>query len=142
VNEVPEVAEQYLPASSHVLAVGIDLASIPDVRMATEDFGEAYLRKVFTAAELSCCLASGRPMAQLAAAWAAKEAAIKALGMADAVAPWHSIELWRRPNEACQIRLSGAAAHAAERRGINHLAVSLSYGGDLATAVVVATGPR
>jgi holo-[acyl-carrier protein] synthase len=141
VNEVPEVAEQYLPASSHVLAVGIDLASIPEVRLATEDFGQRYLRRVFTPAELSYCLASGNPVAQLAVMWAAKEATVKAFGMVEAEAPWHSIEVWRRPNGPCQIRLSGAVAQAAEERGIKHLVVSLSCGGDLATAIVVATGP-
>lgn len=141
-NGVPEVAERHLPASSHVLGVGIDLASIHDVRVATNDFGQRYLGRVFTAAELSYCLASHSPMAQLAATWAAKEATIKAFGMAGAEAPWHLIELCRRPNGACHIRLSGAAAHAAQERGIKHLAVSLSCGGDLATAIVVATGPQ
>jgi holo-[acyl-carrier protein] synthase len=142
VNEVPEAAPQYSPASGHVLAIGIDLASIPAVRLAAENFGDVYLRRVFTAAELSYCLAAGNPMAQLAATWAAKEATVKAFGMADAVSPWHSIEVWRRPEDACQIRLSGAAAEAAAERGINHLAVSLSYGGGLATAIVVGTGPQ
>jgi holo-[acyl-carrier protein] synthase len=122
------------------LAVGIDLASIPEVRLAVKEFGQGYLRRVFTPAERAFCLGSGNPMAQLAATWAAKEAVVKALGLAEAEAPWHSIEVWRPPNEACQIRLSGAAADAAQERGITGVVVSLSYEGELATAIVIATG--
>jgi len=142
VNETPEVTQDYPPAGGPVVAVGIDLTGIPELRSAVKEFGEGYLRRIFTSAELSYCLATADPMAHLATTWAAKEATIKACGLADMQAPWHDIEVERQPNQVCRIHLGEPAAEAAGGRGIGHLSVSLSYEGDLATAIVVATGPQ
>jgi holo-[acyl-carrier protein] synthase len=142
VNELPALTDDDRQAPGQVMGVGIDLTSIPELRSTVEQFGQAYLRRIFTSAELSYCLATADPMAQLAAAWAAKEAAIKACGLAGMEAPWHSIEVGRHADHVCRIRLDGAAADLAGERGINHLAVSVSHEGDTATAIVVATGRK
>jgi len=63
-----------------VLGVGVDLVEIARVRAACERHGDAFLERVFTAAERAYCLALAKPWASLAARWAAKEAVAKAFG--------------------------------------------------------------
>jgi holo-[acyl-carrier protein] synthase len=122
-----------------VIAVGIDLVSVPDVRQSCCDFGERYLRRVYTAHELEECGQSADPAPRLAARFAAKEATIKALSVEHAQPPWTSIEVWRHPRGWCEIRLTGQAARLAAERRIDRIAVSLSHEGDMAAAVVLAT---
>jgi holo-[acyl-carrier protein] synthase len=125
---------------SNVVAIGIDLVNVADVRRAVDDLGEAYLRRVFTADELDYCNQSTDPFPHLAARFAAKEATIKALMVAGAQPAWTSIEVWRDPQGGCELRLTGTAAELASQRGIASLAVSLTHEGDMAAAVVVASG--
>jgi holo-[acyl-carrier protein] synthase len=97
-------------------------------------FGERFLRRVFTDAEIAYATSAPdlSPM-RLAARFAAKEAAKKALGL-DGIG-WREIEVQRAPTGAVELVLHGKAAAAAPESG--ELAVSLSHEGDYATAVVV-----
>jgi holo-[acyl-carrier protein] synthase len=120
------------------MRVGIDLVRIGAIAESLEHFGERFLRRVFTPAEIAYAMSS--PMlatSRLAARFAAKEATRKALcfdGMG-----WRDIEIVRQSSGACEIALRGAAsvAHGAER-----LALSMSHEGDYATAVVIADRNR
>ena len=58
--------------------VGCDLASTAEVRESVATFGQRYLRRIYTDAELVAC--QGRPE-RLAARFAAKEACAKVLGI-------------------------------------------------------------
>ncbi|MET0594460.1 MAG: 4'-phosphopantetheinyl transferase superfamily protein [Polyangiaceae bacterium] len=67
-------------AESTAIVVGTDLVQISEVGKAMERFGERYLRKLFTEAELTYCMESPEVAAsRLAARFAAKEAAHKVL---------------------------------------------------------------
>jgi holo-[acyl-carrier protein] synthase len=128
------------------LRVGVDLVSVAEVVAALERFGERYIRRVFTAHEASYCLdaAPGVAAARFAARFAAKEAALKALQPDRPWADWRAIEVRRHATGRCALVLHGEAASLAARRGIDHLALSMSHDGDRAAAVVVArsTGPH
>ena len=76
---------------------------------------------------------------RLAARFAAKEATIKALGLADRGIGWRQIEVERQASGKCRVVLHGAARAAAARAGVGALSVSLSHEGDYSAAVVVAT---
>lgn len=127
------------PAPGNLVAVGVDLTSVSQIRHSLRDFGDHFLHRVFTATEIADCAASHDPAPHLAARFAAKEATIKAFMVEDAQPAWTSIEVRRHPSGSCAIHLTGEAARVAEARGIGRLAVSLSHEGDLAAAVVVAT---
>lgn len=121
--------------------VGIDLVAVAEVADAVGAHGERYLRRIYTAAELDDCTMPGGLRAEaLASCFAAKEAAIKALGADGTPVPWRSIELRRRASGAVHLKLEGAAASLAARGGIESLAVSVAGDGVHATAVVVADG--
>jgi phosphopantetheine--protein transferase-like protein len=124
------------------LAVGVDLIEIPRVERALNRYGERFLRRVFTPAEV--IYSRGRA-SELATRFAAKEAVAKALGVGmRMLAPdgveWHEVEVlgdWRgRP----EVYLHGWAAQRAAQLGLTRWAVSLSHEREYAIAFVVATG--
>jgi holo-[acyl-carrier protein] synthase len=121
------------------LRVGIDLVGVRTVREALAEHGERYLRRVYTDGEIADCGGLEQPdPLRLAARFAAKEAALKALRVGDAAVPWTAIEVVRGAGGAPELALHGAAAELAARAGIGELAVSLTHEGEHAAAVVVA----
>lgn len=137
-NQPPEAGSK-VSGYCNVVAVGFDLASVPTVREAIESFGDAYLNRVFTAAELTDCAAFADRVPSLAARFAAKEAVMKALVIEADRPLWTLIEVVRKPEGSCRLRLTGAAARLARQRGIGEMLVSLTHDGDFAAAVVIAT---
>jgi holo-[acyl-carrier protein] synthase len=118
--------------------VGIDLIEIERVERALER--RPRLReRVFTAGEIEASARRRRPARHLAARFAAKEAALKCLGIGGL--RLHEIEVLGGGDEPPRLRLHGGAAELAEREGIE-LSVSISHSRELATAVVVASGGR
>lgn len=127
---------------------GIDIVEIDRIADAVTRWGDHFLRRVFTPGELVDC---GGRVSSLAARFAAKEAAAKALGAglrgvgmkADAsvvAAGWHEIEVARAPTGQPQLLLHGRAAEQARTLGWSSTALSLSHGRDAAVASVVAIG--
>ncbi|HEY2748333.1 MAG TPA: holo-ACP synthase, partial [Polyangia bacterium] len=117
--------------------VGVDLVRVSRVAESLASFGERFLRRVFTDGEIAYATATPALAAErLAARFAAKEAAFKALALADH-GSWRDIEVTRAPSGACALALHGAARAAADEAGVVELAVSLSHEGDYATAVVL-----
>ena len=93
----------------------------------------ALLDRVFTPAEAS------RPLASLAARFAAKEALAKALG-APAGLAWHDAEIVSEETGRPRFELRGTVAARAETLGALHVHVSLSHDAGIASAVVVLEG--
>lgn len=120
------------------LAVGIDLVQVSRIAESLEQFGERFLRRVFTEGEIAYATSAPALTHQrLAARFAAKEAAIKALGLGGHDVGWRQIEVASLPSGACELRLHGEARALADAAGAADLALSLSHEGDFATAVVV-----
>lgn len=115
-----------------IVGVGIDVVDVAR-------FGEsldrtpALLARLFTPAEAT------RPLASLAARFAAKEAIAKALG-APAGLAWHDAEIVSEESGRPQFDLRGTVAARAEAVGARHVHVSLSHDAGIASAVVVLEG--
>lgn len=123
------------------LRVGTDLVLATTVREALAAHGERYLRRVYTDGEIADCAAPGQPCdvdaLRLAARFAAKEAALKALRVGGAAIPWTAIEVRRAEGGHPELRLHGPAAALAADAGIAELAVSLTHEEPYASAIVV-----
>lgn len=61
-------------------AVGIDIVSNERIKKLYEEFGDRFLRKIFTESEIEYCLSYSDPIPHLAGKFATKEAVVKALG--------------------------------------------------------------
>lgn len=124
------------------LRVGTDLVRVSRIAASLEKFGEAFLRRSFTEAEIAYATASSVATAErLAARFAAKEATVKALGLVEQPRDWREIEVCRSSSGACEIELHGEVREAADRLGATTFALSLSHDGDYAIATVLTTLP-
>jgi holo-[acyl-carrier protein] synthase len=118
------------------LRVGIDLVQIEEIRESIAAYGERYLERTYTDEERRDC---GGDPARLAARFAAKEAALKALGGdGGGPLPWRSIAVEWDLNGDPRLRLTGPAAALAGSRGARLVAVSLTRRKSTAAAVVLA----
>jgi len=122
-----------------MLAVGVDLIEIERIQASLARYGDRFLTRVFTAAELAHCKGHAH---QLAARFAAKEAVSKVLGVgiqhADGVG-WQEIEVVSDVRGKPTAKLHGRAAERAQAIGIHELALSLSHTREHAIAMVVAS---
>ncbi|MFQ6014825.1 MAG: holo-ACP synthase [Anaerolineae bacterium] len=118
-----------------MLSVGVDIVEIRRVEKAIERWGERFLSRVYTPAEIEYC--HGRT-AELAARFAGKEAVVKALGTGIGQAGWLEVEIlpdrWGKP----QVSLRGGAQWRAQQMGLKEVAISLSHSQEYAIAFVVA----
>jgi holo-[acyl-carrier protein] synthase len=117
---------------TQTLQVGVDIVEIERVEIALRRFGDRFRRRVFTSEELAETDERGH---SLAARFAAKEAAIKALGCTEVAL--HEIEVVRPPGCRPRLRLHGRAAAAAAAIRVCELALSLSHSRHYAVAMVV-----
>jgi len=117
--------------------LGLDLVDIGRLERAL-DRRPRLAERLFTAAELDFAASRRRPARHLAVRFAAKEAAIKALGTP--VAP-RQVEVWGGGNAPPRLVLHGQAAELATKRGLE-LQVALTHTDDTAAAVVLAVPNR
>lgn len=118
-----------------MLTVGVDIVEIARIEQMAQRWGERFLERVYTPAELAYC--QGR-MEHLAARFAAKEAVSKALGTGIGSVTWREMEILPDEGGRPRVHLHGSARHLADELGLTSVAVSLSHGGEYAVAFVSA----
>ena len=120
-----------------IIGVGIDATDIPRVREVFERYGERFLRRVFTEIEVAYCMRQRDPVPSLAARFAAKEAAMKALGTGNARGVlWQDIEVFRADGPP-QLRLSGGAARRFGMLEARRSLLTITHSDSLAMAHVL-----
>lgn len=121
------------------LRLGFDLVQVSRVAESLERFGPAFEQRLFTRGELTYAHSGDGVCAErLAARFAAKEAVIKALQLGDAGIAWRDIEVQKREDGNCDLRLHGRVAALAAEMGVDRILLSLSHDGDYAGAIVTA----
>jgi len=124
-----------------VRGIGIDVCKVERISESLRRFGERMERRLFTADELAYCRGFKDPLPHLAARFAAKEAASKALGtgIAGGVG-WTQIEVVQPGGRVPELRLSGAALARFTALGATRSHLTLSHDGGLGVACVVLEG--
>lgn len=122
-----------------ILRTGVDMVEIARVERAVQRFGSRFLHRIFTPGELDYC--RGRTES-LAARFAGKEAAVKALGTGSwrAGIGWKDVEIVSDAGGAPMLRLHNQAAQRAAEIGLTTWSISLSHDRERAIAFVVALG--
>jgi holo-[acyl-carrier protein] synthase len=125
-----------------IIGTGIDTIEVERVERAIVRplTGNRFRARVFTEREIAYCEARGRGRFQsYAARFAAKEAAMKALGTGwNRNVGWNEIEVVRERGQAPTIKLTGKAAAFAARRKIERFHLSLTHTTASAIAHVIA----
>lgn len=122
-----------------IRGVGVDIVEVSRIDQAIARWGEAFVSRIFTAAENEHARHPRVRSMRLAARFAAKEAVMKALGLGWRAMAWREIEIVNDPLGKPMVTLHGSARQAAERQGISTVHVSLSHTHDLAFASAVVT---
>ncbi len=124
-----------------IVGIGIDLVEISRIEAAIARFGERFLRRVFTPTEIAYCQRAAYPAERFAARFAAKEAALKALGTGKRGGiRWHDVEIVASPSGQPRIEFHARARERLHALGGCRAYVSLSHGRDLAIAQVILEG--
>ncbi len=122
-----------------IVGTGTDLMEIARIRETVTRYGDRFLTRVFTPEEVAYCQRKIHNAAEsLAARFAAKEAAAKALGtgIAGGVA-WTEIEVRRLPGARPTLHFTGRAADRAAAMRVRVAHLTISHSRDFAIALVV-----
>lgn len=120
-----------------MIGLGIDAVDVDRFRSLL-DRRPLVRRRLFTAGELAALEGRTDPVPGLAARFAAKEAAMKALSTGLGGIDFVDVEVLSAPGGAPRLSVSGRAAARALALGVAGWHVSLTHTGSLAAAVVVA----
>ena len=120
-----------------VRGIGIDAVDIDRFR-AVLARRPAMRRRLFTDDELSTVASQRDDAASLAARFAVREAAMKAMGVGLGAFDFHDVSVERLGSGAPRLRVEGRAAELARSRGIDAWHVSLTHTATTAVAVVAA----
>lgn len=122
-----------------IIGIGLDLVELDRIARGMEHHGQHYLRRILTEAEHAAMPRNAVPY--VAARFAAKEAASKALGTGFSQGVClHSFEVLTLPGGKPEIRFLDQALELATAQGVTIYHVSLTHGRDVASAVVILEG--
>jgi holo-[acyl-carrier protein] synthase len=125
---------EFDPEKSGRVVVGIDLIEIARIQRTLDDFGERFLKRVFTERERDRYRSR---VNELAARFAAKEAISKALGTGIRGIRWRDMEVISNRRGKPIVVLHGSSAARAALLGITDFDISLTHSRTDAMAFVV-----
>jgi holo-[acyl-carrier protein] synthase len=121
-----------------IIGMGVDIAEVDRIRSAIEKYGETFLRRLYTPGERAYCEQFRNKYERYAGRFAAKEAAMKALGTGwRRGVKWVDFEVVREPSGRPSIGLHGEAKKIAERMGVTHISLSITHTISQALAQVI-----
>ena len=121
-----------------ILGIGTDVIEVSRIRQAVEKYGERFMRRLFTPAEIEYCTSRKNAALHYAGRFAAKEAAFKAMqrGWGGEIS-WKDVEITNLPSGAPQITFSGKALDVVTEKKMTRAFVSISHVEEIATAIVI-----
>jgi holo-[acyl-carrier protein] synthase len=124
-----------------IIGLGFDTTDIPRIADVFRQYGDRFLRRVFTDEEIAYCMRRRDPAPHLAGRFAAKEATMKALGTGHSRGVlWKDIEVVRAPGGPPQLRLQGGAARRAAEMNVCKSLLTITHSQSLAMAQVLLLG--
>jgi holo-[acyl-carrier protein] synthase len=124
-----------------IVGLGMDVVEVARIRRILDGppaRAERFLARCFTERERAFCAAARDGAVRLAARFAAKEAAAKALGAPPGMG-WQDVEVLRGGG-APALELRGAAAEAARALGVRRAHLTITHDAGIAAATVVLEG--
>src|SRR5260370_40977934 len=108
--------------------MGVDIAEVERIQGAIERHGEVFLRRIYTPREREYCERFKNKFERYAGRFAAKEAAMKALGTGwRRGGRWVDFEVVRETSGRPTLAITGEAAKIAQRLGVQSVALSITH---------------
>ena len=121
-----------------VVGLGVDITEVDRIQAAINRHGRAFLRRIFTPSEIAYCEKHRNHAERFAGRFAAKEAAMKALGTGwRHGVRWVDIEVVREPSGKPTLKFAGATREIASRLGVKNIALTITHSGNTALALVI-----
>jgi holo-[acyl-carrier protein] synthase len=121
-----------------IVGTGIDITEVPRIAAAIARYGERFLNRVYTPAEVAYCQSKRNAHERFAARFAAKEAAMKAIGTGlRRGVTWHDVEIGHAPGGRPIILFTGKGAEFAAKLGTKRVSLSLTHTAETAMAQVI-----
>jgi holo-[acyl-carrier protein] synthase len=121
-----------------ILGSGVDLAEVPRIKASIERYGEKFIRRIYTPAEIAYVERKANKYQRYAARFAAKEAGMKAIGTGwRRGVTWQDFEVANLPSGKPTLLLHGVAARFAEKLGVKNVALSITHTAELGMAHVI-----
>ena len=125
---------------SDIIGLGIDATDIDRIAETLERYGTRFMQRVFTDEEIAYCTRRRVPAVHFAGRFAAKEAAMKALGTGHTQnVLWRDVEVIRRGGPP-QLQFHGGAARRLVAIGGNRSLLTITHAEHLALAQVLLFG--
>ena len=122
---------------STIIGLGLDATEIDRVAATIERFGARFLQRIFTDGEIAYCQRRREPAVHFAGRFAAKEAAMKALGTGRSRGVlWRDIEVVRRGGPP-QLQFHGGARRRLAAIGGQSSLLTITHTKNLALAQVI-----
>lgn len=123
-----------------IIGIGMDATDIPRLQQVLERYGQRFLERIFTPSEVAYCTRRHNPAPHLAARFAAKEAAMKALGTGHSQGVlFKDIEVVRVSGPP-QLRFHGGAARRFAYLKAESSLLTITHSETLALAQVLLLG--
>src|SRR6266699_3720312 len=95
----------------NIIGMGLDATEIDRIADMITRYGDRFVRRIFTEGEIAYCTRRRTAAVHFAGRFAAKEAAMKALGTGHSQGVlWRDIEVVRQPGGPPKLALHGGAA--------------------------------
>jgi len=121
-----------------IVGTGVDLAEVPRIRASVERYGQRFIERIYTPAEIAYVERKANRYERYAARFAAKEAGMKAIGTGwKRGVRWQDFEVANLPSGKPTLRLHGVAAEIAGRLKVRAISLSLTHTAELAMAHVI-----
>jgi holo-[acyl-carrier protein] synthase len=135
----PVDRSQEISCRRHVIVgLGLDVAEIDRIAEVLTRRGRAIVDRLFTPREIAYCESHRNKFERYAARFAAKEAAMKALGTGwSHGVRWRDIEVVNAPGGKPTLRLEGAARQIADGLGVTNIVMTITHSGNLSVAQVI-----
>ena len=121
-----------------IVGTGIDITEVERIRATIERFGRRFLERVFTPQEIRYCESKANKAERYAGRFAAKEAAMKAIGTGwSRGVTWQDVEVKRAPGGRPTMAFHGRAAEFAQKLGAVQAHLSITHTEQQAMAQVI-----
>jgi holo-[acyl-carrier protein] synthase len=125
---------------STIIGLGIDATDIPRIAATLDRYGDRFIHRVFTEGEIAYCLRRKASAIHFAGRFAAKEAAMKALGTGHTQnVLWRDVEVVRHDGPP-RLLFHGGAAQRFAFLGASSSLLTITHADTLAIAQVMLMG--